>query len=325
MSAVSYIRETLLPELPPCAYILLSAVLREFYSSSCIRALLSGWVDLLHDIQLRSASNRMDAHNLTIVICPNLVMGPNPMRDVMMCSVPNAPTLFDAARAASSTPGARAQTSPSLSTVNPAALTEGKTSLGMVIKICIQRYYEIFDDVPDRSEALSQEVVHPPNPFSDVNSPGSPSLNNRDSALLDDDEIDDAMLVMPLGPNNPHRVSGGGQVGSGMAGSSTFRPHHRSSQSKDAAARSTHTAFGNGGNGGGSPSIYGTVNKARSTISIERGNPSKKGSIALGRGTARGKSVGSGVQAVGITAEGFFAAPNAPPVPTLPSQVKNGS
>ena len=310
MSAVMYIRETLLPELPPCVYILLSNVLRKLLVSSH-RPLADPWLDLLYEVQLRSASNRMDAHNLTVVICPNLVSSSNPMRDVMMCSAPNAPTLFDATRAASST-NLPAQTQTSSI---PAALAEGKTTLGMVIKLCIQRYYEVFDDVPDRSEALAQEIVHPPNPFADLGSPGSPSLNNRDSALLEDDDIDDAMLVMPLGPNNPHRFSGGGGAGS----SSTFRPHHRPNQSRDATARSTHTAFGNGG---GPPSAYATVNKARSTISIERGNPSRKGSIALGRGTARGKSAGAGVQAIGITAEGFFSAPDAPPVPTLPSNAR---
>ncbi|KAI1790203.1 hypothetical protein LXA43DRAFT_1149798 [Ganoderma leucocontextum] len=302
MSAILYIRETLLPELPPCVYILLSSVLH-----------------LLHEVQLRSASNRMDAHNLTVVISPNLVSSSNPMRDVMMCSVPNAPTLFDAARAASST-NLAAQTA-SLSTAPAPA--EGKATLGMVIKICIQRYYEVFDEVLDRSEATSptatngQEVFHPPHdPFDEMNSPTSSSLNNRDSALLDDEEIDDAMLVMPLGPASRF----GGSSGSG-SGSSAFRPQHRSQRSKDVAARSTHTTFG-----GGPPSAYATVNRARSTISIERGNTSRKGSIALGRGaTVRGKSAGSGVQAISITAEGFFSAPDAPPMPPLPSQLQNGS
>ncbi|TBU29992.1 hypothetical protein BD311DRAFT_719574 [Dichomitus squalens] len=308
MSAILYIRETLLPELPPCAYILLSSVLH-----------------LLYEVQLRSEWNRMDAHNLTVVICPNLVSSSNPVRDVMMCSIPNAPTLFDAARAASSTNLAAQSQGASLSSAPPTSV-EGRTTLGMVIKLCIQRYYEVFDEVPDRSEATSpgvtdgQEVFHPPNLFADLNSPGSPSLNNRDSALLDDEDIDDAMLVMPLGPANPNpsRFSGG------ASGASTFRPQHRSQQpSRDATARSTHTAFGNGG-GNGPPSAYATLNKARSTISIERGNPSRKGSIAVGRGTTRGKSTGSGVQAVGITAEGFFSAPDAPPVPTLPSQLHGG-
>ena len=279
--------------------------------------------DLLHEVQLRSASNRMDAHNLTVVISPNLVSSSNPMRDVMMCSVPNAPTLFDAARAASST---NLPQTTSLST--PPASSEGKATLGMVIKLCIQRYYEVFDEVLDRSEATSPtaahgqeqevEMFHPPHdPFDEMHSPTSSSLNNRDSALLDDEEIDDAMLVMPLGP--PSRFSAGGSSSSGSG--SAFRPQHRSTRSKDVAARSTHTTFGNGG---GPPSAYATVNKARSTISIERGNTSRKGSIALGRGgTVRGKSTGSGVQAISITAEGFFSAPDAPPMPPLPSQLQN--
>ncbi|KAI0826955.1 Rho GTPase activation protein [Trametes gibbosa] len=300
MSSILYIRETLLPELPPCVYILLSNVLH-----------------LLYEVQLRSASNRMDAHNLTVVICPNLVSSSNPMRDVMMCAVPNAPTFFDAAR----TGGPIAPAHPMH---NAAALAEGKTTLGVVIKLCIERYYEIFDELPDRSEALAQDIVHPPNPFADAPSPGSPS-NNRDSAFLDDEEIDDAMLVMPLGPSASGGSSGSASTRfvhgphgslSGPGGSSTFRPRHQTSQSRDATARSTHTTFGAQGTNG-----YATVNKARSTISIERGNPSRKGSIAVGRGTQRGKGAGAGVQAIGITAEGFFAAPDsAPPVPTLPSQ-----
>ena len=93
----------------------------------------------------------MDAHNLTVGICPHLVSSFKPMRDVMMCSVPNAPTLFDAARAASSTNlAAQVQNA---STSNPAALVEGKTTLGMIIKLCIQRYFEVFDEIADRAEA----------------------------------------------------------------------------------------------------------------------------------------------------------------------------
>ncbi|KAI0769114.1 Rho GTPase activation protein [Trametes elegans] len=287
MSSIMYIRETLLPELPPCVYILLSNTLH-----------------LLYEVQLRSASNRMDARNLTVVICPNLVSSSNPMRDVMMCSVPNAPTLFDASRAGASAP-------PAHPAHTAAALGEGKTTLGMIVKLCIERYYEVFDEVLDRSEALApahaQDVAHPPNPFADLPSPGSPG-NNRDSALLDDESIDDAMLVMPIGPS-------GGGAGSRFGAGGFRGGRHHASQSRDATARSTHTGFGAQGGGG-----YATVNKARSTISIERGNPARKGSIALGRGTQRGKGAGAGVQAIGITAEGFFTAPDAPPVPSLPSQ-----
>ncbi|KAH9851764.1 Rho GTPase activation protein [Lenzites betulinus] len=294
MSSIMYIRETLLPELPPCVYILLSSVLH-----------------LLHEVQLRAASNRMDAHNLTVVICPNLVSSSNPMRDVMMCAVPSVPMLPDTVRAGGPTPTAHPMQ-------NAAALAEGKTTLGQVIKLCIERYYEVFDELPDRSEALPQDIVHPLPPFADGPSPGSPS-NNRDSAFLDDEEIDDAMLVMPLGPSASGGSSSQSRFGHAPNSSlSGFRPRHQTSQSRDATARSTHTAFGGQGGGGGG---YATVNKARSTISIERGNPARKGSIALGRGTQRGKGAGAGVQAIGITAEGFFAAPDgAPPVPTLPSQ-----
>ena len=181
------------------------------------------------------------------------------------------------------------------------------------------------DNVALGAEALVQEVAVPHNVFAEgVGSPGSPAAYNRDSALLEDDDIDDAMLVMPLGPGNRSSL---GQSSSGAAGASAsgFRGAHRSTRSRDAAARSTHTAIG--GCGGGPPSAYATMNanRARSTISIERGNPSRKGSIALGRGTARGKSASAGVQAIGITAEGFFSAPDAPPVPSLPPRPQGDS
>ena len=64
-------------------------------------------------------------------------------------------------------------------------------------------------------------------------------------------------------------------------------------------------------------------------ISIEKGEASvggvmsvggggtmrRGGSIAIGRGTVRGKGSGSGVEAMGVTAAGFFTAPDVPPVP----------
>ncbi|TFY55500.1 hypothetical protein EVJ58_g8213, partial [Rhodofomes roseus] len=58
ISSVIYIRETLMPELPHCSYILLATILQ-----------------LMHEVSLRSATNRMDAHNLALVITPNLVSG----------------------------------------------------------------------------------------------------------------------------------------------------------------------------------------------------------------------------------------------------------
>ncbi|KAF5346657.1 hypothetical protein D9758_013222 [Tetrapyrgos nigripes] len=60
-----------LPELKPCVYIL-----------------LSHYLHLMHEVHLCSASNRMDAHNLAVVLSPNLVTGTNPIRDVQMCLIP---------------------------------------------------------------------------------------------------------------------------------------------------------------------------------------------------------------------------------------------
>ncbi|OCH91637.1 RhoGAP-domain-containing protein [Obba rivulosa] len=288
MDGVMYLRETLLPELPPCVYILLSHVLH-----------------LLHDVSLHAASNRMDAHNLSVVISPNLVSSPSPVRDVMMCSIPSEASLFDAKTAFASAGGP-----------NPAALAEGKTTLGMIIKLCITRYYEVFDDVPDRAEARAAPSPIPsrpsPDPFGDA-SPSAPTPSGlagrgprtRDSLVDDDEDIDDAMLVMPIGPAarsppSAWSVSGGA------------RPGHRSTSSRD--ARSTAT-------GAGTAYAHGTVGKARSTISIEKGSAARRGSISVGRGTSR-KSPGSNVEALGVTASGFFAPPDAPPIPPKPAHAR---
>ncbi|KAJ7836931.1 Rho GTPase activation protein [Mycena leptocephala] len=111
LAAIAYIRDVLLPQLPLCVYILLSHVLH-----------------LMHDVSVRADSYRMDAHNLAVVLCPNLVASKtNPARDVMMCSVSGADALF------MRTPSDRPPAS------NPAALSEGKTTLGTVLKLCIQR------------------------------------------------------------------------------------------------------------------------------------------------------------------------------------------
>ncbi|KAJ2935742.1 hypothetical protein H1R20_g1352, partial [Candolleomyces eurysporus] len=118
MNGVTYIRESLLPYLTPCAYILLSHILQ-----------------LCHDVAIRSATNRMDDYNLAIVLTPNLVKGSNPMRDVAMSAVAGVPAL--AAR-------------------NPLVATaESKTTLGSIIALCIRRYYEIFDEIPDRADAAA--------------------------------------------------------------------------------------------------------------------------------------------------------------------------
>lgn len=306
MSSVQYIRETLLPELTPCSAILLSHVLRmhPFCTISTNAMTYIRFADLLHEVSLRVATNKMDSHNLAVVICPNLVKGSNTMKDVMICAIPNGATLHPSA-----TPS-----------IPASSADEGKATLGQVIKLCIERYYEIFDEAVDRSEARQSS----PRPVSSDRSPQrrspSPSyhshpVRNRDSIIDDDEDIDDAMLVMPIGPSGSgSRANNGAAPPSAWNGPAKNATKHRESNSKDfEAARSVFTASSSTVSNG-----FGTVGRSKSMISIEKGSSgtSRKGSIAIGRGTTR-KSSGSGVEAVGITASGFFSPPSS--VPRVPS------
>ncbi|KZT23417.1 CDC42 rho GTPase-activating protein [Neolentinus lepideus HHB14362 ss-1] len=296
VSDVDYIRETLLPELPHCAYILLSHVFH-----------------LLNEVSLRAASNRMDAHNLAVVITPNLVKGSNPIRDVMMCGVPNGPTLYDPTPAP---------------TTNPAALSEGRATLGLVVKICIQRYYEVFDEVVDRSEAippqqpLGDSTASSSASGSPLPSPLPPDIRPKSQEFGDDEDIDDEMLIMPIGPSGSQSAGMSSSPPTAWNAGGGFKPRHKNTMSRGSnGSRSMHTIMAPNGTVSGSSSAYGTM-KAKSMISIEKGGngtttTGRKGSISVGRGTMR-KSAGSGVEALSITAAGFFTAPDsAPPVPSL--------
>jgi Rho GTPase-activating protein 1 len=259
----------------------------------------------------------MDAYNLAIVISPNLVSSSNPMLDVSMCAVSGS-SVTDA--------------------------VPGNTTLGTVIRLCIQRYYEIFDEVLDRSEAIL------PRDTEDL-SAGLPE--GHETRLLHDDEdgdedIDDAMLVMPIGPSAsnssnaqashtrsittpPNRSNSvPSTVWTAKTGEGTvsvpYQPRTRTPKSTAgrAATRSVQSANKSTGSG----LAYASQSKARSVINIEKatgvngGTTSRKGSISIGRGSS-GKSAGAGVEALGITAEGFFMPPSsAPPVPSPPSAYK---
>ncbi|KAH0831853.1 Rho GTPase activation protein, partial [Lanmaoa asiatica] len=330
MTAVSYIRDTLLPQLMPCVYILLSHVLRE--SNDVVTFPYSAhdiYLDLLHEVSLQSSSNRMDAHNLSIVVCPNLVKSSNPMRDVMMCAVPGGPSLTnDPPSLSSSTTSATTLSRSSDSS------SEGSTTLGAVIKLCIQRYYEIFDEIKDRSEPVSssRRLSRSPSPPSSSGSSASLSKPLRPLSLAVDDEdsIDDAMLVMPIGPaGNPgsswHANIKGGRtpnttvdLGTGNASNPTFpyQPRQRKTPIAAPGVRSVNNDHN------GTSSNFASRSRARSTLSIEKfgnGFGNGRGSISIGRGTLR-KASGSGVEAMGITAGGFFTPPSSPPLPSLPGQ-----
>ncbi|KAG0708429.1 hypothetical protein DFH29DRAFT_892451 [Suillus ampliporus] len=309
VTATAYIRDTLLPQLMPCMYILLSHIFH-----------------LMHEVSLRSSVNRMDAHNLAIVICPNLVKSSDPMQDVMICSIPSGPSM-------SSTPSTNATPTPAAPTP-PTDSLDGNTTLGSIVKLCIQRYYEIFDEVHDRSEAVPPSTRRSPSPPSSEDSSGSLPKQARPLSLRsDDEEIDDAVLVMPIGPSGSGIASTNENLasvwGGGGANANTlpYQPRRRKFTGNAAGN-------GNGGNENGVHSInddshngagHRRRNKARSTLSIERagsGFGSGKGSISIGHGTLR-KASGSGVEAMGITAGGFFTPPNvAPPAPSMPSSPK---
>jgi Rho GTPase-activating protein 1 len=273
----------------------------------------------MHDVSLRSSTNLMDAHNLVIVLCPNLVSGSSPAKDIAICSLPGGPTLH-----------------PELSNTSTPP-PQGRATLGTIIKLCIQRYYEIFDEVEDRSEARP-----PARPFAEDDIASSDSSNrraigvnlgnsvnrlsvlsrgssNRDSRGFDDDEsIDDTMLVMPVdsAPGAPPSAWGS-TAGPGMA---RARPRSELTGSGGlqgfSSSRSMHALKHSAGAAG-----LGQVYRARSTISNEKpaGTIRSKGTLSIGRGTVR-KASGAGVQAIGVTASGFFA----PPIPLLPSKGGGG-
>ncbi|QRW20436.1 Rho GTPase-activating protein 1 [Rhizoctonia solani] len=203
-ACVEYIREVLLPAM----------------GWGC-RVVLLGYIfHLLHDVSLRSSVNRMDAHNLALCISPNLVRSNDPIRDVKMCAVPGAASMTGGTW---NTPGA--------GPAPPAPPRKaGSTTLGDIVRVCIERYFEIFEDVPDRGDALP---VPSELKFDDEagtlvdmsrsslmgsavlvdDSPTEPSSGDtslttldsvpRSSVDIEDDELNEAMLVMSVTPEPP--------------------------------------------------------------------------------------------------------------------------
>jgi Rho GTPase-activating protein 1 len=223
----------------------------------------------------------MDALNLAIVICPNLVKGSNQARDVAMVCVPGTPAFFD--RPSSNDGNGK----------NPQG--ERPATLGMVIALCIRRYYEVFDEIVDQGEAVpAWRALHGDNvPYLSVSgSPEQPMyvLSNEGE---EEEDLDDDKLQKRVSPPTTSLAS--------------------------PTTRSMHTFIGetNGSIRIGDAS-YPTY-KAKSTINIENGGASvnesgqMKGSITIGRGTTR-KSSGAGVEAIGVTAGGFFSAPDDTPL-----------
>ncbi|CAE6461380.1 unnamed protein product [Rhizoctonia solani] len=327
-ACVEYIREVLLPAM----------------GWGC-RVVLLGYIfHLLHDVSLRSSVNKMDAHNLALCIAPNLVRSNDPIRDVKMCAVPGAASMSNGTW---NSPGAAPRP--------PAPRKAGSTTLGDIVRICIDRYFEIFEDVPDRGDALP---VPAELKFDDETSTlaglsgsslmesgvlvdDSPSVYTsmttldsmpRSSVDIEDEELNEAMLVMsvtpePQAPRSPKSMRAMARS-TGTLGPSTWsrspkfssapvspripsalglspgKPpvplgrHRRTPSSNSTTLSVAHTTGQNSTSGPGS-----TIRGARSIISIEKQTAARKGSIALGRSGSAGAS---GVAAMGVTATGFF-------------------
>ncbi|KIM28453.1 hypothetical protein M408DRAFT_329507 [Serendipita vermifera MAFF 305830] len=133
--AVDYIRDKILGELEGNKQLLLNYVFH-----------------LLHDVSARSEINLMDGSNLAIVFTPNLVSNENPLKAVEMSMVAST---YLKSKDIMETAGR------SSSHANVVNLPEGSkkqhtgTTLGTVVRVCIERYYEIFDEVRDVTEAIS--------------------------------------------------------------------------------------------------------------------------------------------------------------------------
>ncbi len=261
----------------------------------------------------------MDSFNLAMMIGPNLVKGSNSIRDVMMCSVPVS-TSVTGMSAGSVAARFASQESDS---PNPNGNAEKNTTLGMVVAFCIRRYYEIFDEITDRSEAVAS--------WKTLDAKGSAEDGSGTYVLGEDEDLDDDTHVQ----NNGQRVQGpqpaaGGQTSKVPVGAKKHKNNNPSISMQSIFNANDRTTSS-------SPSAWNkssaTSGKARSLITIEGGNNTpigtimnRRGSIAIGRGTTR-KGSGSAVEAVGVTAEGFFAPPGGVParVSTVSSSSKNAS
>ncbi|KDQ15148.1 hypothetical protein BOTBODRAFT_131760 [Botryobasidium botryosum FD-172 SS1] len=125
LASVTYIRETVIPELvqiSPQTLIVFTYVL-----------------GLLHQVSLRTATNKMDAHNLALCISPNLVSSGNVIEDVRFCSIPDGAVMSSLSQLPESRGSKR---------------SPDETTLGAVVKICIQRFPDIFQNTPDQIRSL---------------------------------------------------------------------------------------------------------------------------------------------------------------------------
>jgi Rho GTPase-activating protein 1 len=193
------------------------------------------------------------------------------------------------------------------------------TTLGMVVKLCIQRYYEIFDEVRDVSEAVEpifQDVTqHSIGEVDPLPSMAGPSTSGATSPPQ-------AQSIA----NSSRPPSAWNKAAATNGGRPRLRPRPSLKVVND--NDDNPSTRSNGSNG-----TWSMPRSRRSILSIEKapGGKPGTGSITLGKpvptigraggqnstGTVR-KSAGATVTAVGVTATGFFA-------PALGTEGGNGN
>nr|CDI55157.1 related to Rho-GTPase-activating protein 1 [Melanopsichium pennsylvanicum 4] len=138
---IEYLRTRLLPAIEPAsAGLLLSYVL-----------------EMLHKVALYKETNKMDAANLATVIAPNLVASGNAIKDVMICRVDGISSMSTSPQTTAiptMTTTTTTMTTPNLPRMRKASISNSieaqshhNTTLGSILRFCIERYYEIFDEV----------------------------------------------------------------------------------------------------------------------------------------------------------------------------------
>lgn len=174
----------------------------------------------MHDVSQLASINRMDGHNLAAVLCPNLIKGQNLARDIVLCSLtPEA--------AATSPYEAQAST-------HFSASEGGRGTLGMIVKLCIERYHDIFNGPveatstsPITTTFATTTTVDSDLDLTTTTLNTTTSLSSLDGSTAvespylggkggeEDEEIDDAMLVMPIGLSHGRNGSASGLSGNG--------------------------------------------------------------------------------------------------------------
>ena len=174
----------------------------------------------MHDVSQLASINRMDGHNLAAVLCPNLIKGQNLARDIVLCSLtPEA--------AATSPYEAQAST-------HFSASEGGRGTLGMIVKLCIERYHDIFNGPveatstsPITTTFATTTTVDSDLDLTTTTLNTTTSLSSLDGSTAvespylggkggeEDEEIDDAMLVMPIGLSHCRNGSASGLSGNG--------------------------------------------------------------------------------------------------------------